>query len=647
MSDYKDAFINEAREQLDNLSDGLLLLEKEPDNTDYINQVFRACHTLKGNAAMMGYNTFSKLSHSMENVLAKMRDGSLKANEDIINSLFDGADMLEHGLETIDAHEADLSDTDDLIHKFDVISEKKQELTHENTNLPMQLGLDDGQKHQIWQAKEEGYHVFRVTIIFKPTCLLKGPKAMVLLRDNKDIMERIIYAHPSIDDIRNGKVTSGVDLVIGTKISKDELIERMNKVSEVESRVLDPEENYSIPTHIDPAKSQIKKDIVRTFSKPIQSIRVDVKKLDNLVNMVGELLIANMQLKQISKESNQANLSSVTNSIEILTTNIQEEVMQERMVPVGQIFNRFPRLVRDLSMKENKKLIIEIKGEEIELDRNVLDEISEPLIHIIRNAVDHGIEKSDERIRSGKNIEGKIRLTATREKNSAMIVIEDDGGGINTAKVVQKAINSGLVTESEARSMSRQKMLSLIFTPGLSTKDQITDISGRGVGMDVVLTKIKRLGGNVKIHSKEGLGTRIELSLPLTLAIISSLIVRVEGDKYALPLSSIIETIDLQHKNIKTIQGNEIILLRGQEVPLVRLSSFFYAKRKDLKEYAVVITEEGDRKVGFIVDEIVDQQPILIKNLHKLIRGVKGIAGATILGDGKVCLIADVSSIGV
>ncbi|MGM5488681.1 MAG: chemotaxis protein CheW [Nanobdellota archaeon] len=644
---YKEAFLSEAREQLDNLNEGILNLEKDPQNGEVVNQVFRSCHTLKGNSAMMGYQKFSELSHKMENVLGKIRDNEITADQSIVDKLFEGQDILEEGLESI--HNKDLDDIniDHLVEELEKIANTHQKVSHDTLDIHPRVELSDEQQGLVQREEESGRNVFRVVVLFNPNNQLRGPKTQILLKKAQDYIERVIYSNPEYDKVQGGNIDLGFDLVISTGLSKEDLLDAFDSVSDLKCHILSLDEDFDVPDSFLPQKAgdNKKKDIVKTYSKPIQSIKVDVKKLDNLVNMVGELLISNMRLKQISKEFDSTVMNDVINNIDGLTSEIQSEVMEQRMVPVGQIFSRFPRLVRDISTKENKKVDLIVKGDEIELDRNVLDEIGEPLVHILRNSVDHGIEATDSRLNANKPETGTINLTARREKNMAVIEIKDDGSGIDAEKLKKTALEKELITEREASEMNRQQALMLIFKPGLSTSDKVTEISGRGVGMDVVLTKIKKLGGNVKVESDVGTGTVVELHLPLTLAIISSLLIRTGPEKYAIPLSSVVETIDLPKTDVKTIHGKKVVALRGEEVPLVHLAEVFNLESSESDVYPVVITEEQERKIGFIVEEIIDQQQILIKNLSKLVKGVKGIAGATILGDGKVCLILDPGSI--
>ena len=650
---YKEVFLQEAREQLDNLNDGILSLEKNPENKDFVNIIFRACHTIKGNAAMMGYTHFSELAHRMENVLGAVRDDKITVNKEIVDLLLNGSDALEEGLDIIrEKNDDEEVSQNEVNNDLEKALEKTQASSKiKKITVSEKVKLSEEQKKQVKAEKEKGNEVYRIVIAMDPRNELNGPKTQILMRKCKSNISKVIYANPEFEEIKSGKVSMGFELVISTSQSKKEVEDSFNSIAGSKGYVMDPEDEFEVPDVFkdekkeEAEKKDKRKDLTQSVSKPIQSIKVDVKKLDNLVNMIGELLISNMRLNEISKSVQSNELRDVVNKVDMLTTNIQEEVMQQRMVPVGQIFSRFPRLVRDLSAQEGKKVELIIRGEEIELDRNILDEIGEPMVHIMRNSIDHGIESPDERLNAGKPESGTVHLTARREKNTAVIEIRDDGKGIDAEKVKEAAVSKNIVSEEHAEKLDKQKKLMLIFQPGLSTKKNVTDISGRGVGMDVVLNKIKKLGGNVKLESTVGKGSTIELHLPLTLAIISSLIVKVDHEKYAIPLNNVVETIDLHEDKIKTIQGNEVIVMRGEDIPLIRLGQYFGNPPKEGKVFPTVIVEESEYRAGLMVDTIINQQPILIKNLHDLVRGVSGIAGATILGDGKVCRILDVGSL--
>jgi two-component system chemotaxis sensor kinase CheA len=377
-------------------------------------------------------------------------------------------------------------------------------------------------------------------------------------------------------------------------------------------------------------------------------VRVDIDKLDSLLNLVGELVINKTRLEQIGITHRLTDLVETIEQMDRVTTDLQNVVMKVRMVPVGQVFNRFPRMVRDLSRELNKEINLIIQGEETELDRTVIDEIGDPLVHLLRNSIDHGIEHPDERVAKGKNPVGEVRLIASHEGNNVVILVEDDGKGINAEVIKQKAMEKGLITQAEADKMDANEAVRLVFLPGFSTAEVVTDVSGRGVGMDAVKNKIESLGGMVDVETKINEGSKFKIRLPLTLAIIQALLVEVAKEIYAIPLGSIDSTINLEPSDIKTIQNREVILLRGQIIPIIRLADVLQiprAESEDSGELFVVIVHMGEFRAGIIVDNLIGQQEIVIKSLGKLLAGIKVIAGATILGNGQVALILDIGSL--
>jgi two-component system chemotaxis sensor kinase CheA len=378
-----------------------------------------------------------------------------------------------------------------------------------------------------------------------------------------------------------------------------------------------------------------------------QSVRVDIDKLDSLLNLVGELVINKTRLEQIGITHKLADLVETIEQMDRVTTDLQAVVMKVRMVPVGQVFNRFPRMVRDLSHELSKEVNLVIQGEETELDRTVIDEIGDPLVHLLRNAIDHGIEEPLLRRQKGKNPIGEVRLIARHEGNHVVIAVEDDGSGINAEVIKRKAVERGIISQADAEKMDSAEAVRMVFLPGFSTADNVTDISGRGVGMDAVKTKIESLGGIVEVETKQNQGSRFKIRLPLTLAIIQALLVAVGEEKYAIPLGSIDSTINIQPSDIKTVQSQEVILLRGQIIPIVRLANILSVPRtqSEQQELFVVIVHLGDHRAGVIVDTLIGQQEIVIKSLGKLLAGIRSIAGATILGDGQVALILDVGAL--
>lgn len=392
-----------------------------------------------------------------------------------------------------------------------------------------------------------------------------------------------------------------------------------------------------------PAKGAEKK-----APKGSQSVRVDIEKLDNLLNLVGELVINKVRLEQIGITHRLAELTETLEQMDRVTTDLQTVVMKVRMVPVGQVFNRFPRMVRDLAKELNKEINLTIEGEETELDRTVIDEIGDPLMHLLRNSLDHGVEHPDDREAKGKPRSGEVALIARHEGNNVVIMVTDDGKGINADAIRRKAVEKGMISQEEADSLNDADAVRLIFLPGFSTAETITDVSGRGVGMDVVRSKIETLGGHVDVETKVDEGSVFKIKLPLTLAIIQALLVKVQEEMYAIPLGSIDSTINIKQEDIKTVQNKEVIVLRGQIIPIIRLGNILNVPTQEGEEnddIFVVVVHLGERKAGIVVDNLIGQQEIVIKTLGKLLAGLKVISGATVLGDGRVALILDVSAL--
>lgn len=654
MSEYKDEFVSEARDHLDTLNETLLILEKDSEDMENINKTFRAFHTLKGNAATMGFKKFSELAHHLEDVLDKVRNNELKVNKNMVDVIFSGVDLLEAGLQMIQDDQGDDIEFDSITESVEEIIGKKEVVI--SVDIGELVKLTDDEKKKSDLAIKDGKHIFRIILLFDKDNMLKIGKALIILRDITSMGE-IVKINPSQEDIKAGKFTEEIEIVISTEKEKVDISTNLNKVSGIKSDfVLDLDEKYQKPINdivISDDKSKDKSDEKKptdkkapgSVVKTIDSVKVNMTKLDVLMNLIGELLIYNIRLQDISKKHQLGDLNVILKAIDRLTLELQDEIMEVRMVPIGNVFNRFPRMVRDLAGKQKKKIEFIMSGQEIEFDRTVLDQIGDPLVHMLRNSVDHGIETPEERIEKGKSETGVVKLIARREKNNAIIDIIDDGAGIDPKLVKESCIRKGSITKEEADKMTDNQLQMLIFRPGVSTNTVITDISGRGVGMDVVITKIKQLGGQVKLESVVGKGSTMSLQLPLTLAIVTCLMVKVNDSVYAIPLTSIERTVDIEKSSIKTIQNNEVFVLRGIDIPLLWMHELFGGSRKELDKMTVVIVNYNESQVGLVVDEITSQQQILIKSLQDIVKGTKGVAGATILGNGNVSLILDIDSL--
>lgn len=659
INQYKEQFVTEARDHIDNINDNLLILEKAPKDEEAITKLFRSFHTLKGNAATMGYQKFSEIAHHLEDVLDKIRGKQLEIDGEIMDLLFEGIDILDNGLQMISDDKSEEIDDSEITPKVkgilerggDVCSPEKQE-----DKTKKGLTLTDEEIALVKKSKEAGKEVYDVCLTFEKDNSLKGVKALIVLRDLGNVGE-VLGTHPVKSDVTSSNFDTDVDIVFATIKPEEDIKKVIEGVSAIKCSTIkkfdldEAKKKTSKEKKETAAKEADKAEIAKQqqdhMVKQIKTVKIDIQSLDNLMNLVGELLISKIRLEQMSMRYHDKELDTVIANLTRLTVDIQDEVMKQRMIPIGNIFNRFPRMVRDLAKKEKKKINLIIEGDDIEFDRTVLDEIGDPLVHLLRNCVDHGIELPEERTANSKVPVGTVKLVAKKAKSNAIIEITDDGWGIDPQKVKESSVRKGLISQAEADSMDDKQALHLIFRAGVSTNKVITDVSGRGVGMDVVESKIKALGGNVKLDSTVGEGTVVRLQLPLTLAIINSLLVVVDGIRYAVPLSAINRTVKITNQDMRTIQGNDVFLLMNEDIPLVWLSNMLHStpQKKDAETYTVVIVDKDDSKIGLVVDYISSQQQILIKSLDDMVKGIKGLGGATILGDGRVAMILDVATL--
>lgn len=677
VNQYMVLFLEESREHLQCLNQCLLELENDPTDLSVLDEIFRSAHTIKGMSATMGYTDIAELTHEMENILDLLRKATLQANNAIIDTLFQCVDTLERLIEDVANNETSEVDIQSLTTKLsllannsktadapsDASSEKEKPLPVSTFN---ETTLTSTEINVIASALHQGLNAFEIQVLLREDCLLKSARAYMVMNAVEELGD-VIKTVPLTEDLETGNFDRQFQIILLSSAEPDKIQAEILSISEIETVTVLPcivsESPEFVP--INNAKSEQDEAAVETASASAspavrvnavandkrmrggQSVRVDIDKLDDLLNLVGELVINKTRLEQIGLSHKLGDLSETIEHIDRVTTDLQTVVMKVRMVPVGQVFNRFPRMVRDLSHELGKEINLIIQGEDTELDRTVIDEIGDPLVHLLRNAVDHGIERVEQRRAAGKDAIGEIRLIARHEGNNVLILVEDDGKGIDVVSIREKALKGGFITNTDADKMDDKELLNLLFLPGFSTAAAVTDISGRGVGMDAVKTKIEALGGNVEIETKVGSGSKFKIRLPLTLAIIQALLVRVNKEIYAIPLSSIDSTIHLEPQDIKTVQNQEVILLRGQIIPIVRLDAVLNVPMdgKEQKDLFVVIVHMGQQRAGIIVDDLIGQQEIVIKSLGSLLKGIKVIAGATILGNGQVALILDVGSL--
>lgn len=682
---YMGMFLDESREHLQTLNQNLLDLENDPSDLSILDEIFRSAHTIKGMSATMGFNQIAELTHEMENVLDLLRKATLKADEVIIDILFRCVDTLEQLVESVanDNEEANV-DSASLIAKLRQIAngegaaassaaakpaepEKAAEEvseTEDDQSTESKMQFNETEKAVIQKAHDQGLLALEVQVTLRKGCVLKSARAYMVMSALEELGE-IFKAIPTSEDLERENFDLSFQVFLVTVSEPDKVQQALMTISEIESVnvLICPVAPVVKAPAAASAQSEAKQPAAKKPAAPAkaanadhhdkkarggQSVRVDIDKLDSLLNLVGELVINKTRLEQIGTTHKLTDLTETIEQMDRVTTDLQNVVMKVRMVPVGQVFNRFPRMVRDLSHELNKEINLIIQGEETELDRTVIDEIGDPLVHLLRNAIDHGIEHPQERESKGKNPVGEVRLIASHEGNNVIIMVEDDGHGINPDIIKRKCVEKALITQAEADKMDANEAIRMVFYPGFSTADVVTDVSGRGVGMDAVKTKIESLGGMVDVETKINEGSRFKIRLPLTLAIIQALLINVRSEIYAIPLGSIDSTINIKPDDIKTIRNQEAILLRGQIIPIVRLAQLLEVPEQETEnqeELFVVIVHMGDRRAGIIVDTLIGQQEIVIKSLGNLLAGIKVIAGATILGNGQVALILDIGSL--
>ncbi len=682
MNQYLEVFIEESKEHLQSCNEQLLELEKNPDNIAIVNEIFRSAHTLKGMSATMGYEDLANLTHKMENVLDAIRNHKITFNPEILDVVFLAVDDLEAMVQSIADGGDGKRDVSEVVEKL-LLIEKGESPTLASAKaevaattvvetapvVKMKSNYDEFEYTVLQQSKEQGFEVYEVTVSLRDDCLLKAARVFMVF----EILEKtgeVIKANPSVEQLEEEQFDNQFTVTIVSKESNDDIQKKVMKVSEVDRvevtklslEELRQSENEKVDQAVankaitaknevqekDKASEQVEKKS-STSSKQVtnKTIRVNIERLDILMNLFEELVIDRGRLEQISRDLNNQELHETVERMSRVTGDLQNIILNMRMVPVETVFNRFPRMVRQLARDLNKKIALEIIGAETELDRTVIDEIGDPLVHLIRNALDHGVETPEVRKANGKNEEGTVVLKAYHSGNHVFIEIEDDGAGINREKVLAKALSNGIVTEQTAAALTDKQVYELILASGFSTAEKISDVSGRGVGLDVVKSTIESLGGSISIDSKLGQGSIFSIQLPLTLSIISVMLTEIEQEKFAIPLSSIIETAIVKREDILNAHNQRVIDFRGKVVPLLFLKEIFEVPGTGEEDefYSVVIVRKGDKMAGLVVDSFIGQQEVVLKSLGNYLTNVFAISGATILGDGQVALIVDCNAL--
>ena len=696
---YMDMFLDESHEHLQSLNDGLLGLEDNAEDLSILNEIFRNAHTLKGMSATMGYNKIAELTHEMEDVLDMLRKEQLAVTGDIIDTLFKCIDSLEQMINNIaNGDPEDLIDVSDLVAKLSAIlrgegapaatasapapaAQAPAAATPAEVSSDLPVVLTDTEKNLISTAEKSGMHGIYLKVTLSESCLLKSARSYMVMNALEEVGGEVIRTIPPAEELEQEAFDRSFEVILVTGSEEEAIQHAVMGVSEIENAETQvikiggapaaapapapvaEQKPASTAAATTPAPAPAKSSAPATApTKPAaggnapanaaqkkshagQSVRVDIEKLDTLMNLMGELVINKVRLEQIGQTHRLSELTETLEQMDRVTTDLQNIVMKVRMVPVSQVFNRFPRMVRDVTKELNKEINLTIEGEDTELDRTVIDEIGDPIMHLLRNSLDHGIEMPDEREAKGKPRVGEVGLIARHEGNNVVIMVTDDGKGIDANVIRRKAVEKGLFTQEEVDSMEDSDAVRIIFLPGFSTAEKISDISGRGVGMDVVKSKIESLSGQVDVETHVNEGSIFKIKLPLTLAIIQAMLVQVQDEMYAIPLASIDSTLSVQPTDIRTVQNNEVIVLRGEIIPIIRMEETLMVPHvKDTHELFVVVVHAGDSKAGIVVDKLIGQQEIVIKTLGNLFMGLKMFSGATVLGDGRVALILDVAT---
>jgi two-component system chemotaxis sensor kinase CheA len=687
MQQYLGVFLDEAAEQIELLEQSILSLE-QTCSSELLQEIFRAAHTLKGSSRAMGYTGMGELTHAMEDIFDKLRKNEIQVSPVIINALFESLDMLKAMKDEISSTGQQLQEPDAIVKELlsilehnDNIEDRHDEPSSKSDGqLFVHTPLNESQYTAMQEALSSAFSIFHIKVQLASDCIMKSVRALMVLQ-LLETTGAILNTTPGDEALENEQFDFSFGITYATDKSVDEIEKAILSISEISGVQISP---YSQPesSQIEQTKSTwvseetavapqahqhtdyketpgVEEQTPAKKSAPNQSqtIRVDVTRLDNLLNLVGELVIDQTRISQLSSclakheisEQDIENLQEATAHFGRITGEMQEQIMKARMLPIDHVFNRFPRMMRDLAQKLNKDVDFVLWGKETELDRSVIEVIGDPLIHMLRNSMDHGIESPEVREAAGKPRKGTIRLGARHEENYIVIEVEDDGQGIDTAKLRASAINKGLISQETAARMTEKEVTNLIFLSGLSTAETVSDVSGRGVGMDIVKNNLTRFGALLEVESHPGKGCLFTIKLPLTLAIIRGLLVKVACGVYVIPLASVIETMRVERQQIHTLSHHDVILQRGMTLPLLRLESLFYGeegceKRNERLQYVVVVGV-AEKRVGLMVDALLGEQEIVIKSLGKFIGDIHGVSGATILGDGHIALIADINGL--
>ncbi|MDD5065943.1 MAG: chemotaxis protein CheA [bacterium] len=689
-NEYITIFLEEAKEYINTLNECLMMMEKDKGNKRIVDKIFRIAHTIKSSAASIGYNDLSALSHQAEDLMTKVRSGEAGLTPEIIDILFEYTDTVNLYVESIRKKDPATPGTPEMPVTPDIrnvkkklekelahLQEKKEEKTVTTDPVAEEgcpLVLVEYEKRTIMEEKKQGKNVFLLTVAVDPREQIKWLRTELILNKLNEMGEIIRIIPDKEEMLKNTYegifsviLTSSLDAdAVAGKVKADLIWEvRIATINDPEkvrinNKPLRPFENgekeketgnYLSRDEAETLMNQAKKINVITS---LDTIRVPVNKLDNLMNLVGELLITNSGLKEVEKQVKgllkknivYSRMNFITDKLANISSELQSNVMNMRMLPIAYVFTQFHRVVHDLAKEQNKQIELVLKGEDTELDKKVIDEIGAPLTHLVRNSVDHGLETMEERIKNKKPAVGTITLSAMSEGNHIILSVKDDGKGVDIEKVKETALAKGLISREELSVLNDEEVMKFIFKPGFSTKETVSTISGRGVGLDVVYNTITNLGGTVRIRNEKGQGSEFIILLPLTLAVTAGILVRLNTSLYAIPIANIKECIKIKRKDIQTINGKYVIKLREHILPLINLCEMFEETLPDTrenKETTIMVVHYQGRVLGLVIDQIMGEQEIVLKPLEKNYKNIKGLAGAAILGDGRIVLVLDVA----
>ena len=655
VSRYADLFLTESREHLSAINHSLLALEKSAGDVEAVGAIFRAVHTVKGMSATMGYSAVAELSHELETLLDRVRKGERTITPSVMDALFAAADALEASIELAVAGRAEEADLAPLVERLHELVEGRDS---GRVSLPSKsikaVAPGEAASHTVWTAGAAPGPGVLVRVRLNQGTPLRGVRAYLVVQKARSFGS-VSAVEPPVDQLQADAFDHDFSIRVVPRVDIDDLVRALRAAGDVAEVVLEaaevplgpPPRHTIVAQRLTPVGVPQASEAAAAPDRATQQarhVRIDLRRLDTLMNMIGELVIARGRLQAIAATTGDPALDETVSLSSRLISDLQDQIMTSRMVPVWQVFDRFPRLVRDAARMLDKQVEFVVEGKEIELDRSMLDEIGDPIVHLLRNAVDHGIESPETRTALGKSATGKLTLSALRDRSAVLIRVTDDGRGIDRHRVMKRGQELGMIDPARTE-LSDDELLRLISRPGFSTAEKVTDISGRGVGIDAVQNRVRALGGSVEIRSIPGQGTSVTFRLPLTLAILRALLAKVGGEVFALPMTHIDETIDLNAESVRSVRGQEVLVLRGDVLPLIRFRERVGLPAADGRRQQVVILEIGEKRAALIVDELAGQQEIVVKQFDTVKDGLALFSGATILGDGAPALIVDVNSL--